>query len=423
MGGCPGKPRIKHMGVMYPLTMCCEVDILEWFEEMGLLRRVAALRKNASVAAADAVLVAEAIHVYYPKIVQMHSFVEQNNTPGRVSNWKHLNNKVLKPMHCDLSEDQIMRFASRQSEREVVEYLRELRIRLPSFEPLYLAEFHVNNDAASQQMSAARMMRSVPQRSHSICSEASSVLTDCTYETSSVASSMAPSTTSRRSDPKSPPSQPLGTNLSRHSTSVAAARRPSAAQSNKLLEKRKGREEAARRASLMSINDIEAQFQKLSGKLKRETVVIASETDELDRKSQTLDAQMAALQKQNQQELSKIEKRLSVLRLELQEAETGQSVVISDDINYTAMTDPGKNSFAREISTVLRESAMEVSSLEIARGIGKTTPSKEKNVVAATESRTNIPFGGIKSPVKRGDNLMDYDSDGSYYDEDCSACR
>ena len=49
-----------------------------------------------------------------------------------------------------------------------------------------------------------------------------------------------------------------------------------------------------------STSDIEAQFQLLSGKIKKDTMLLSSETDELDKKSQTLDAQMFALQKQNQ---------------------------------------------------------------------------------------------------------------------------
>ena len=46
-------------------------DVLEWFEAMGLTRRKNALKKNAAAAAADAVLVAEAVHYYYPKMVQV----------------------------------------------------------------------------------------------------------------------------------------------------------------------------------------------------------------------------------------------------------------------------------------------------------------------------------------------------------------
>lgn len=433
--GCPGEIDDSVFCTLLCLTNITinvfAADVLEWYEEMGLRRRMAALKKNASVAAADAVLVAEAVHHYYPKLVQLHSYTEQNNTAGRLSNWKHLNNKVLKTMRCDLSEDQMMRFASRQSELEMVEYLRELRIRLPSFEPLYLAEYHVTNDAASQKMSVARMMKPAPQRSYSMTSDASSVLTESTYETSSVASTPR--------GPRSPSLQPMGTNLARQSsgstvggTSKRSVRRPSEAQSNKLLEVRKSREEVARRASLLSTTDIEAQFRMLSGKIKKETIALTSETDELDRKSQTLDAQMSALQKQNQSELTKIDRRLSVLRLELSEAETGQSVAISDDINYNSMVDPNKNAFAREVSDSLKMSAMEASSLDIARGAVKFSPqgkaglpSPEKWTGKASTGATNsIPFGGGNVAVGRptGNPGVEF-SDGSYEEDGSSVYR
>jgi hypothetical protein len=46
-------------------------DLAEWFDERGLSRRRDAMRKNLSVALADAVGVAEIIHAYYPKLVQV----------------------------------------------------------------------------------------------------------------------------------------------------------------------------------------------------------------------------------------------------------------------------------------------------------------------------------------------------------------
>jgi hypothetical protein len=46
-------------------------DISDWFDELGLQRRKNALRKNISAAVADAVVVAEIVHTYYPKLVQV----------------------------------------------------------------------------------------------------------------------------------------------------------------------------------------------------------------------------------------------------------------------------------------------------------------------------------------------------------------
>lgn len=55
-----------NVGYVYMLE-----DLAEWFEERGLTRRRDAMRKNLSVAMADAVGVAEIIHAYYPKLVQV----------------------------------------------------------------------------------------------------------------------------------------------------------------------------------------------------------------------------------------------------------------------------------------------------------------------------------------------------------------
>jgi hypothetical protein len=417
---------------------------------MGLPRREAALKKNASVAAADAVLVAEAVSYYYPKMVQLHSYGDHSNVAGRLSNWRHLNTKVLKAMHCDLSEEQMMRFANRQSDEEVVEYLRELRVRLPSFEPLYLAEFHVVNDAASQKMSSERMARAMPQRAASfstgsVASDNASVLTDdmgddmdSVSSTSSFATASSSSAAgSRRGTTTSSSPRAMGTNLYRQGSGGGAGagkgslRRPSTAMNNQLLGAREGRKEVSRRASLMTSRDIDEQFKTLSGKIKVQTTTLASETDELNRKSHTLDAQMAALQKQNQNEMVKIDKRLSVLRLEQTEAETGKSVAIGDDVNYTSMVDPSKNSFAQQLSQSLREAAMEMSSLDHARGVFRSpsATSRSKSMLGSQSPvdfpkrgeeapRSAVPFsgGGSYSPpsqkVPPGSEEEEYYSDG-----------
>jgi hypothetical protein len=75
----------------------------------------------------------------------------------RLSNWKHLNTKVLRVVHCDLSNDVMMAFAQRLNEAALVDFLRTLRVQLPAFEPLYMVEFLASNDPAVQAQAVARL--------------------------------------------------------------------------------------------------------------------------------------------------------------------------------------------------------------------------------------------------------------------------
>lgn len=66
-----------------------------------------------------------------------------------------------------------------------------------------------------------------------------------------------------------------------------------------------------------------------------------------------------------QKELKKTERRLSVLKMQLHDAETGQSVVVDEDVKYKDVYDTTQNStFARRLSVNLVEIAQTVSSLE-----------------------------------------------------------
>ena len=77
----------------------------------------------------------------------------------------------------------------------------------------------------------------------------------------------------------------------------------------------------------------------------------------------------------SQNELKRTEKRLSVLRLELAEAETGKSVAVDSTLLAADIYDTTRSSdFSRQLSGALKEVARSVSSLEDALAEKKPRP-------------------------------------------------
>lgn len=54
-------------------------------------------------------------------------------------NWTLLNKKVLKLIRCEVTDDDIETFSTRKSATLAIDFLRLLKVRLPAYEPLYLA--------------------------------------------------------------------------------------------------------------------------------------------------------------------------------------------------------------------------------------------------------------------------------------------
>jgi hypothetical protein len=89
----------------------------------------------------------------------------------------------------------------------------------------------------------------------------------------------------------------------------------------------------------------------------------------------------------SQKELKKTEKRLSVLKMQLHEAETGQSVVVDEDIKYKDIYDTTQSSsFARRLSVNLVEIAQTVSSLEDALNEKAAVPPPRRQSLTASTS-------------------------------------
>jgi hypothetical protein len=140
----------------------------------------------------------------------------------------------LRTVRCDQTDDQMNRFASRQSDDEVIDFLRSLRVKLPSYEPLYLAEFHVGNDASTQARTVARMMtKAPPPRSMSIGSDTSSITAPSSMGDDSYVDS--PPLSPAKSDVK-PISSRSESILLSNKSNAQATRRPSMIKSTQILE-------------------------------------------------------------------------------------------------------------------------------------------------------------------------------------------
>lgn len=69
-------------------------------------------------------------------------------------NWTLLNKKVLKLIRCEVTDDDIETFATRKSTTLAIEFLRLLKVRLPAYEPLYLAGQYSVDPASQARLTA-----------------------------------------------------------------------------------------------------------------------------------------------------------------------------------------------------------------------------------------------------------------------------
>ncbi|KAM8774741.1 sperm flagellar protein 1 isoform 1-T1 [Rhynchonycteris naso] len=78
-----------------------------WVDNIPLSRP----KRNLSRDFSDGVLVAEVIKFYFPKMVEMHNYVPANSLQQKLSNWRHLNRKVLNKLNFSVPEDVMCKIA------------------------------------------------------------------------------------------------------------------------------------------------------------------------------------------------------------------------------------------------------------------------------------------------------------------------
>jgi hypothetical protein len=155
----------------------------------------------------------------------------------RLSNWKHLNSKVLRVVHCDLSNDLMTAFAQRLNEAALIDFLRTLRVQLPAFEPLYMVEFLASNDPAVQAQAAARLSAATTAATSSSSSRSKPPAmepVDPVPPSGSGLPGVAPFSVKTMKVSPSGVGKPPGPGA--FSESAPVGRRPSMAQTNKILD-------------------------------------------------------------------------------------------------------------------------------------------------------------------------------------------
>ncbi|XP_075787207.1 sperm flagellar protein 1 isoform X2 [Pelodiscus sinensis] len=77
--------------------------LYRWLDALPLSRPRRSIARDFS----DGVLAAEVVKFYFPKMVEMHNYVPANSTQQKLSNWSHLNRKVLSKLNFSIPADVI----------------------------------------------------------------------------------------------------------------------------------------------------------------------------------------------------------------------------------------------------------------------------------------------------------------------------
>lgn len=83
-------------------------DLLTWIDAIPLSRR----KKNLPRDFSDAVLMAEVVAHFFPRLVELHNYDQGLKIETKVYNWKTLNNRVLKKLNYTLDTETINQLAN-----------------------------------------------------------------------------------------------------------------------------------------------------------------------------------------------------------------------------------------------------------------------------------------------------------------------
>jgi hypothetical protein len=247
-------------------------DLIKWLDNLGLEKRKNDFLKNIATAIADGVLVAEIIHCIYPKLIQLHNYYETHSTQGRKTNWLLLNKKVLKHIRCEATDIEIETFIKRQSQDDAILFLRNLKSRLPAYEPLYLSGHYEIKQPSKRLSSKPR------------ADQAQALLSQMMPPPPPPDSPPPPRRSSSVSTLSS--SSTMASKKTSHSNGSAQPNRRSSAIMNEkiLAAKKKNTEEAKRRASMLTPRDMDQMYSTLATSLKTTSLSMAQQSEELDQK-------------------------------------------------------------------------------------------------------------------------------------------
>ena len=78
----------------------------------GLKSNFAFNLRNISRDYSDALLMAETINNFYPKLIQLHNYPSTNSVKNKMANWKTLNAKALSKLGINLKNEDLNKLAS-----------------------------------------------------------------------------------------------------------------------------------------------------------------------------------------------------------------------------------------------------------------------------------------------------------------------
>lgn len=96
---------------MEELTEAQLEELYQWVDTVPLSRR----KKNLSRDFSDGVLMAEVIHHFLPRYVDLHNYDQGLRVDTKIYNWKTLNTKVLKKIGLSLDTETITALANSRS--------------------------------------------------------------------------------------------------------------------------------------------------------------------------------------------------------------------------------------------------------------------------------------------------------------------
>ena len=104
-------------------------------------------KKNIGRDFADGVMMAELIYNYKPKIVELHNYSGASSVSKKASNWKTLNNKVLKKLGLSITSQEINEIIN-VTPNAIEEFLYRVFLKLEA----PLEEAHINTNTRTNNI-------------------------------------------------------------------------------------------------------------------------------------------------------------------------------------------------------------------------------------------------------------------------------
>lgn len=100
-------------------------DIGEWIDSLPLSRK----RKNLARDFADGCMMAEVIHVFHPKLVDLHNYEQGLRIDTKIYNWNTLNQRVFKKLGIIIDQPTIVAIANAKP-GVIDKFLEQVRIAM-----------------------------------------------------------------------------------------------------------------------------------------------------------------------------------------------------------------------------------------------------------------------------------------------------